>query len=52
MEQNIGYIKSIKITGLWGKQDILWNLRPDANILSGIKVLYYELFIKLCILID
>ena len=36
MEQNIGYIKSIKITGLWGKQDILWNLRPDANILSGI----------------
>lgn len=36
MEQNVGYIKNIRITGLWGKQDISWNLRPDVNILSGI----------------
>lgn len=36
MEQNIGYIKNIRITGLWGRQDISWNLRSDVNILSGI----------------
>lgn len=36
MEQNIGYIKNIRINGLWGRQDVSWNLRPDVNILSGI----------------
>jgi len=30
------YIKRIEITGLWGRQNIAWDLRPDVNILSGI----------------
>ncbi|MBQ0088197.1 MAG: AAA family ATPase [Prevotellaceae bacterium] len=31
------YIKSVEINGLWGdKKHIVWNLRPDTNILSGV----------------
>lgn len=29
-------IKSIEIKSLWGRKHILWNLRPDVNILSGV----------------
>lgn len=30
------YISKIEITGLWGRKNIIWELRPDVNILSGI----------------
>ena len=30
------YIQRIEIKALWGKKNIVWNLRPDINILSGI----------------
>ncbi|PUV25155.1 AAA family ATPase [Sphingobacterium athyrii] len=30
------YIKQIKLTKLWGKHDVVWNLNKDINILSGI----------------
>lgn len=36
MEQQAHYIRRIEIHGLWGRYDIVWNLRPDVNILSGI----------------
>ena len=36
MENKINYIESIKISHLWGKYDIEWNLNPDVNILAGI----------------
>ena len=30
------YIQQIEIKALWGRKNIVWNLRPDVNILSGI----------------
>lgn len=36
MEKQATYIKRIEITGLWGWKNIVWELRPDVNILSGI----------------
>lgn len=39
MSSEIGksYIKEVKIEGLWGRKDVLWqNIRPDINILVGI----------------
>ncbi|MFA6871639.1 MAG: AAA family ATPase [Bacteroidaceae bacterium] len=36
MSELASYIKRIEIKGLWGRKDIIWNLRPDVNILSGI----------------
>lgn len=36
MEQQANYIKRIEIDGLWGRYNIVWDLRPDVNILSGI----------------
>ncbi len=36
MEKQANYIKRIEIHGLWGRYDVVWNLRPDVNILSGI----------------
>lgn len=36
MELQANYIKRIQIHGLWDKYDIIWDLRPDVNILSGI----------------
>lgn len=36
MEKQAKYIKRIEITGLWGWKNIVWELRPDVNILSGI----------------
>lgn len=30
------YIKRIEINSLWGRKNIVWNLRPDVNILSGV----------------
>lgn len=36
MGKQADYIKRIEITGLWGRKNIVWDLRPDVNILSGI----------------
>lgn len=38
MKKQADYIKRIEIKSLWGRKDrdIVWNLRPDVNILSGI----------------
>ena len=36
MKKQAEYIKSIEIPALWGRKHIVWNLRPDVNILSGI----------------
>lgn len=36
MELSANYIKRIEINGLWDRFNIVWNLRPDVNILSGI----------------
>ena len=36
MKQQANYIKRIEIKGLWRRYDIVWDLRPDVNILSGI----------------
>ncbi|ASF48293.1 AAA family ATPase [Methylovulum psychrotolerans] len=32
----IRYIKQLKITGLWDRFDIAWELQPDVNVLAGI----------------
>ena len=29
-------ISRIEINSLWGRKHIVWNLRPDVNILSGV----------------
>ncbi len=36
MKKFAEYIQKIEIKALWGKKNIIWNLRPDVNILSGI----------------
>lgn len=36
MEKQANYIRRIEIKGLWNRLDIVWDLRPDVNILSGI----------------
>lgn len=36
MEKQASYIRRIEIDKLWGRMDIVWDLRPDVNILSGI----------------
>ncbi len=38
MKKQADYIKRIEIKALWGRKDkdIIWDLRPDVNILSGI----------------
>lgn len=36
MKKPAEYIRQIKISGLWNKKNIIWELRPDVNILSGI----------------
>ena len=36
MELSANYIKRIEIDGLWDRFNIVWDLRPDVNILSGI----------------
>lgn len=36
MEIPANYIKRIEIHGLWQRYNIVWNLEPDVNILSGI----------------
>lgn len=36
MEIPANYIKRIEIHGLWHRYNIVWNLEPDVNILSGI----------------
>ena len=39
MEEQANYIKRIEIHRLWDRFDIAWDLRPDVNILSGIRPL-------------
>lgn len=36
MEIPANYIKRIEIHGLWQRYNVVWNLEPDVNILSGI----------------
>ena len=37
MERPADYIKRIEILSLWsGRKHVVWNLRPDVNILSGV----------------
>lgn len=36
MGKRAEYIRKIEITKLWGRKNIVWDLRPDVNILSGI----------------
>lgn len=36
MEVPANYIKRIEIYGLWQRYNVVWNLEPDVNILSGI----------------
>lgn len=36
MKKFAEYIQRIEIKALWGRKNIVWNLRPDVNILSGI----------------
>lgn len=36
MERRADYIKEIEIKSLWGRKHILWKLRPDVNVLSGV----------------
>ena len=37
MEKAAEYIKRFEITSLWnGQKHIVWDLKPDVNILSGI----------------
>lgn len=36
MKKFADYIQRIEIKALWGRKNIVWNLRPDVNILSGI----------------
>ena len=37
MEKKIAdYISRIEIESMWGRKHIVWNLRPDVNVLSGV----------------
>lgn len=36
MSEFADYIQRIEIKALWGRKKIVWDLRPDVNILSGI----------------
>ncbi len=36
MNKFADYIQRIEINALWGRKNIIWDLRPDVNILSGI----------------
>lgn len=36
MKHFADYIQRIEIKALWGRKNIVWELRPDVNILSGI----------------
>ncbi|MBQ8593809.1 MAG: ATP-binding protein [Bacteroidaceae bacterium] len=36
MNEFADYIQRIEIKALWGRKKIVWELRPDVNILSGI----------------
>ena len=36
MAEKATKITRVEIKGLWGRYDLVWNLRPDVNILSGI----------------
>ncbi len=36
MNEPIKYISKVEIKNLWGRYDIVWNLDPSVNVLSGI----------------
>lgn len=36
MRTRANYIRRIEIEGLWNKYNVVWNLNPDVNILSGL----------------
>lgn len=36
MNEPIKYISKVEIRNLWGRYDIVWNLDPSVNVLSGI----------------
>lgn len=36
MNEPIKYIKKVEIKSLWGRYDLVWNLDPSVNVLSGI----------------
>ena len=36
MNEPIKYIAKVEIKNLWGRYDIVWNLDPSVNVLSGI----------------
>ena len=36
MNEPIKYIKKVEIKNLWGRYDLVWNLDPSVNVLSGI----------------
>ena len=36
MAEKATKITRVEIEGLWGRYDLVWNLRPDVNILAGV----------------
>jgi predicted ATPase len=36
MEKEVSKITKVEIKKLWGRYDLVWNLHPDVNVLSGI----------------
>ncbi len=36
IDNKIIHLTKVEIKGLWGKQDIVWNLNSDVNVLAGI----------------
>jgi len=35
IDNQITHLTKVEIKGLWGKQDIVWDLNPDVNVLAG-----------------
>lgn len=44
-----GYIKRIEIKSMWGHKHIVWDLRPDVNILSGMNGAGKSTILNLCV---
>lgn len=43
------YIEKIEIKSMWGHKHIVWNLRPDVNILSGMNGAGKSTILNLCV---